>query len=347
MVDPCFARTLGALVQRIARDPFAPSGRDHACRASMKTLVTGGAGFIGSHIVCRLVEDGHDVTVLDNFSSGKRDNLAPVAKDVRIVEADVCDANTVCRLSEGRDVVFHEAAIVSVPYSVEHPERTHEVNIRGTLNVLLAARRSGVRRVVFASSAAVYGEDPTLPKVETMLPEPISPYGVEKLTAEHYLRTFSRLYEVETVALRYFNVFGPRQDPSSPYSGVISVFASRIVNGQPIDVFGDGLQTRDFVYVANVVDANMAAASAKGANGGIYNIACGKRTTLLELADAIGGACGRTLEKRFRDARPGDVRDSLADIGRAREALGYAPRVGLHDGLRRLLEHEARASEAR
>ncbi|HVJ91353.1 MAG TPA: SDR family oxidoreductase [Labilithrix sp.] len=310
----------------------------------MKALVTGGAGFIGSHIAHRLVEDGHGVVVIDNLFTGKRENLEPLrpssrAERIRFVEGDVRDPSLLDSEAKGCDVIFHQAAIVSVPYSVEHPEESHAVNILGTLNVLQAARRAGVRRVVFASSAAIYGEEPTLPKVEAMRPEPISPYGVEKITGEHYLATWSKLFAVETVALRYFNVFGPRQNPSSPYSGVISIFVDRILAEKPITFYGDGSQVRDFVYVANVVDANILAATRRGVSGRVYNIACGTRTTLLELADLIGKASGKSVERAFGEPRTGDIRESLADISRARAELGYEPKIGVAEGLGRLIEY--------
>lgn len=308
--------------------------------ALKRALVTGGAGFIGSHIVGRLLTEGYEVRVLDNFSSGKRENLADVAKDVEIVEGDIRSEETTLRAAEGCEIIYHEAAIVSVPYSVEHPRETHDVNIRGTLNVLLAARDSGARRVVFASSAAIYGDEPTLPKHEGMLPQPISPYGVEKLTAEHYLRTFSLLYGTETVALRYFNVFGPRQDPRSPYSGVISVFVSRILAGQTIGIFGDGQQTRDFVYVGNVVDANWLAGTTPGVSGRVYNVACGKVTTLLELAEMLGEAAGNKPSVELLAPRAGDIKHSLADISAARRDLGYEPKVDVSRGLAALIAHD-------
>lgn len=306
----------------------------------MRVLVTGGAGFIGSHIVDRLVARGDQVSVIDSFSTGKRENLAHHGDRITVHEADVRDAAAVDRAIEGCELVFHEAAVVSVPYSVENPQETHDVNIQGTLNVLLAARKNHVRRVVFASSAAVYGEEPTLPKSESMVPEPIAPYGVEKLTSEHYLRTFARLYGVETVALRYFNVFGPRQDPSSPYSGVISVFVQRLLAGAPLTIFGDGLQSRDFVYVADVVDANLLAGSAKGASGRVYNVARGERTTLLELATILGKIVGNEADPTLAAERAGDIRHSQAAIDRARGELAYAPRVSLETGLGALVEHE-------
>ena len=307
----------------------------------MRALVTGGAGFIGSHIAHRLLESGHEVVVLDNFFTGKKENLAAIAKDVRLVEGDVRNIETVEKTAAGCELIFHEAAIVSVPFSVERPQESHDVNIQGTLNVLQAARKSGTRRVVFASSAAIYGEEPTLPKSEAMRPEPMSPYGVEKITGEHYLATWSKLFGVETVALRYFNVFGPRQDPKSPYSGVISIFVDRILAGKPISFFGDGSQVRDFVYVANVVDANILASTRDAAHvsGRAFNVACGRRTTLLELASLIERAAGRTVERSFAEPRAGDIKESLADISRARAALGYEPKVDVEEGLRLLVEH--------
>jgi UDP-glucose 4-epimerase len=305
----------------------------------MRALVTGGAGFIGSHIAQRLVESGHEVVVLDNFFTGSRANLAAIADQVSFVEGDVRHLATVEDCAAGCEVIFHEAAIVSVPFSVERPQESHDVNIQGTLNVLQAARKARTRRLVFASSAAIYGEEPTLPKVETMRPEPMSPYGVEKITGEHYLATWSKLFAVETVALRYFNVFGPRQDPRSAYSGVISIFVDRILGGRPITFFGDGSQCRDFVYVDNVVDANILAATHEGVSGRAYNVACGKRTTLVELASLIERAVGRTVERSFAEARAGDIKESVADITRARAELGYEPVVDVEDGLKRLVRY--------
>jgi UDP-glucose 4-epimerase len=303
----------------------------------MKALVTGGAGFIGSHIAERLAREGHGVRIVDNLSSGKRENIAGFASHVEFVPADIRDATRLEALFAGCDVVFHEAAIVSVPYSVEHPQETHDTNIQGTLNVLLAARKAGVRRVVFASSAAVYGDEPTQPKSEAMLPCPIAPYGVEKLTSEHYLRVFSKLYGVETVALRYFNVFGPRQDPSSPYSGVISIFVDRALSGRSPTIFGDGSACRDFVFVDDVVAANLAAASREGVSGQVFNVACGVRTTLNELLACLGRVTGRPMEAAYAEPRAGDIPVSVADIGLARRLLGYAPKVGVEEGLRALV----------
>lgn len=302
----------------------------------MRALVTGGAGFIGSHLCEALVAAGHSVCVLDDLSSGKRENLAPVAGRVDLIVGDVRDAAAVRRAAEGASVVFHQAAVVSVPVSIDDPQRTHDVNIQGTLNVLLAGRATGAR-VVFATSAAVYGQDPELPKRETMLPAPISPYGVEKLTSEHYARVFHECYGLEAVGLRYFNVFGPRQDPASPYSGVISVFATRARAGQPITVYGDGGQSRDFVYVSDVVRANLLAATSAAAVGRCYNVGAGRRTTLLELLAMIGRLTGKTLDVSHAPPRTGDIRDSLADIARAHLDLGYAPAVDVETGLARLL----------
>ncbi len=305
----------------------------------MKALVTGGAGFIGSHIAERLVREGHTVVLYDNLSSGKLENFASFADKVDFIEADVRDAPQLDFRVAGCDVVFHEAAVVSVPYSVEHPQETHDVNIQGTLNVLLAAKRHRVKRVVFACSAAVYGEDPELPKTESMAPVPISPYGVEKICGEMYLQAWAKLYGVETVSLRYFNVFGERQDPSSAYSGVISVFVDRALKGTTPTVFGDGTQCRDFVYVANVVDANIRAATAPGVSGRAYNIGCGTRTTLNGLLAMIGRVVGREIAPTYAPPRAGDIKESVADISRARRELGYEPTIGVEEGLARLIRH--------
>jgi nucleoside-diphosphate-sugar epimerase len=305
---------------------------------AMKTLVTGGAGFIGSHIAERLVKDGHAVAVLDNFSSGKRANLKGFEGDIQVIEGDIRDPGRVREAVKGRDVVFHEAAIVSVPYSVEHPLETHDVNILGTLQFLEAAREAGVRRVVFASSAAIYGDEPTLPKVETMLPTPITPYGVEKVTAEHYLHTWSSIYGVETVALRYFNVFGPRQDPSSPYSGVISIFVTRAIDGRTLTVFGDGQASRDFVYVGDVVEANLAAATQGGVSGQVFNVARGTKTTLLELIEVLGRIVRRKLAVTHAPPRVGDIVESWANVDEAKSRLGFEAQVSVEEGLRRLVD---------
>jgi len=306
----------------------------------MRALVTGGAGFIGSHLVERLLGLGHEVRVVDDFSTGKRENLAPFVKDggkLEIVEADIRNGWKMRELADGCEVIFHEAAIVSVPYSVEHPQETHDVNLQGTLNVLEAARHAKTRRLVFASSAAVYGDAPGLPKHEGMLPTPIAPYGLEKLTSEHYLAIFARLYGVETVSLRYFNVFGPRQDPSSAYSGVISIFAERAKRGDALTIFGDGLAYRDFVYVEDVVQANLLAAETPGISGRAFNVARGAQTSMNDLAAMIGRIAGRELVVKHEAARAGDITESIADIGKAQKELGFAPKVAVEEGLRRLM----------
>lgn len=308
---------------------------------SMRVLITGGAGFIGSHLARACLSLGHDVRVVDNLSSGKLDNLDGVLGSIDFVEADIRDAPRMVTVASGRDVVFHEAALVSVPYSVEHPQETHDVNLQGTLNVLQAARAAGVRRVVLASSAAIYGDDPELPKIETMRPAPVAPYGVEKLASEHYLSVYAKLYGLETVSLRYFNVFGPRQDPSSPYSGVISVFVDRALRGQSPTIFGDGLACRDFVFVDDVVRANLAAATlpgVPGVSGQAFNIACGRRTTLNELCATLGRILGQDVTPRYAEPRAGDIVASVASIDKARHLLRYEPKVSVEDGLRRLIE---------
>jgi UDP-glucose 4-epimerase len=309
---------------------------------SGRALVTGGAGFIGSHLVERLLREGYAVRVLDNLSTGKLWNLATVANDIELIEADIRDARRVDLAVLGCEFVFHEAAIVSVPYSVENPQETHDVNLQGTLNVLLAARSRGVRRVVFASSAAVYGEDPVMPKRETMLTAPVTPYGVEKMASELYLATFHALYGIETVSLRYFNVFGVRQDPASAYSGVISIFVDRALRKIAPVIFGDGTQYRDFVDVENVVDANVLAATRAGISGRVYNIGCGHKTRLDELVATIGRAIGNSLPAIYAPARAGDIRESVADITRAQDELGYAPKTSVEKGLARLVEHSKR-----
>jgi UDP-glucose 4-epimerase len=310
----------------------------------VKTLVTGGAGFVGSNLVRALLERGDDVRVLDNFSTGNRGNLAGVEGDVEIVEGELRSYERVHNATRGVEVVFHQGALPSVPRSVQDPLTTSAVNVEGTLNVLLAARDEGVRRVVFASSSSVYGNSGALPRVESAFPDPISPYAVAKLAAERYCVSFSRVYPaLETIALRYFNVFGPRQDPASQYAAAVPRFIAAIAEGEPVPVYGDGEQSRDFTYVANIVEANLLAADAGEVSGAVLNVASGTSATVNELADAIGALLGRPVEKRYLPARPGDVRDSWADISQARRMLGYEPAVGLEEGLRRtadaLLEH--------
>ena len=299
------------------------------------TLVTGGGGFIGSHLVDRLLELGHAVRVLDNFSTGHRANLRRTLPHIELVEGDLRDPDTVRRAMQGAEIVLHQGALPSVPRSVNDPRTSNAVNVEGTLNVLLAARDAGVRRVVVASSSSVYGDTPTLPKVETMVPTPRSPYAISKLAAEQYTCAFAALYGLETVALRYFNVFGPRQDPTSQYAGVIALFCTAALRGRPYTVQGDGLQSRDFTYVENAVQANLRAATAPDVAGQVFNIACGARITLLDMVAILNRLAGRDLPIEYGPPRAGDVRHSLADIGRARGLLGYAPAVDVAEGLAR------------
>ena len=309
----------------------------------MKILVTGGAGFIGSHLVESLVRDGHRVRVLDDLSTGKRANLAAVRKDVEVVKGNCADESTVRRAVRGMEAVFHEAALPSVARSVKDPALSHLTNATATLNVLLAARDAGVRRVIYAGSSSVYGNSPELPKRETMRPQPLSPYAVAKLTGEEYCRIFFELYGLETLTLRCFNVFGPRQDPGSPYSGVISLFATAFLDGRTPVIYGNGRQSRDFTYVENVVQGNRLALATREARGQAVNVATGRRVTLLDLLRAVARATGRPARAEHRERRPGDVRDSLADIRLARRLLGYRPVVGFEEGLERTVEWYRRA----
>ena len=297
-------------------------------------LVTGGAGFIGSHLVEALLRRGHRVRVLDDLSSGKREYVRDHL-DLELVVGDLREPETLARVMRDVEVVYHQGALRSVPRSVEEPFAYHDVNATGTLRLLLAAREAGVRRVVSASSSSVYGLQPVLPLHEGLRPQPISPYGASKLITEHYCANFSRHYGLETVSLRYFNVFGPRQDPTSAYAAVVARFILAAKQGEPLEIHGDGEQTRDFTYVANVVDANLAAAEAPGVAGGVFNIACGDRLSVLDIARHLEAILGRSLSRRHTPPRPGDVRDTLADVSRARERLGYMPTVGFPEGLRR------------
>ena len=296
-------------------------------------LVTGGAGFIGSHISERLLELGHDVRILDNFSTGRRENLAAFGDGIELIEADIRDVESVRRAVDGVEVVFHEAALASVPRSVADPVSSNEVNVTGTLNLLTAGRDAGVRRFVYASSSSVYGNSPELPKSEAMTPSPESPYAVSKLAAEQYCHVFSTLYGFECVSLRYFNVFGPRQDPGSQYSAVVPLFVTAILEGRSPKIYGDGEQSRDFTYVANVVDANMLAMTAEGAAGKAFNIACGRTCTVNDLLSKLQTIAGTSVAAEHVDSRPGDVKHSFADIARAERLLGLDPKVTLEDGL--------------
>jgi len=298
-------------------------------------LVTGGAGFIGSHLVEALVADGLAVRVVDNLATGRRANLEGVDGRIAFTEGDIRDEDLMRRLCEGVDLVFHQAAVVSVPLSVEQPLFSAAVNELGTLTVLEAARRAGVRRVVLASSSAVYGDDPTQPKQEALPPDPLSPYAVQKLAGEHYAALYHRLYGLPTTALRYFNVYGPRQDPSSPYSGVISIFMSRAAAGAGPLIHGDGEQSRDFVYVADVARANLQAARSPAAAGGVFNVATGHSVTINRLWEAVARLAGVGVRPTHGPARAGDVRESRASIAAAAEAFGLRPRMALDEGLAR------------
>jgi nucleoside-diphosphate-sugar epimerase len=298
-------------------------------------LVTGGAGFIGSHLCEELLRRGHQVRVADDLSTGKRGNLQ---KGVEFVEGDLADLATARRVVEGCHYVLHQAAIPSVPRSVKDPLTSHRANVDATVNMLIAARDAGVKRLVFAGSSSAYGDTPTLPKREDMPNGPLSPYALQKVIGEQYLQMFTKLYGLETVTIRYFNVFGPRQDPSSPYSGVISVFATALLDGRSPKIYGDGEQTRDFTYVANVVDGVLRACEAPGVSGEIINVATGGRISLNELFRTMRELIGGSIEPTYSDPRPGDVRDSQADISKARRLLGYEPTVSFEEGLRRTVE---------
>ncbi len=304
----------------------------------MKVLVTGGGGFIGSNLVRALIANGDTVRVLDNFSTGNRRNLDGLAAEVEVVEGDLRSYERVHTAVRGVEVVYHQGALGSVPRSVQDPLTSTAVNVEGTLNVLLAARDENVRRVVFASSSSVYGDGGTFPRTETQAPNPISPYAVAKLAAERFCVSFFRVYGLETVALRYFNVFGPHQDPNSQYAAVVPRFIRAIADGLPVTIYGDGEQSRDFTFIANVVAANLLAAQAEGAGGAVVNVATGGSETVNTLADTIGRLLDRPVEKQFVAERPGDVTQSWADVSAAREAIGYRPTVAFEDGLRQTIE---------
>jgi len=302
-------------------------------------VVTGGAGFIGSHLAAALAKSGARVRVLDDLSTGHRENLEEIGGDIDFIQGSVADEELVSKGLEGAEVVFHEAAIPSVPRSVESPRQTHIASVDGTFSLLLAARDRKVRRVVYAASSSAYGDQPTLPKSEQMLPDPLSPYAVAKLVGEYYCTVFTRVYGLETVSSRYFNVFGPRQDPTSQYSGVVTRFISALLgNGRPV-IFGDGEQSRDFTYIDNIVAANLSAATAPGAPGKVINVANGERITLNQLLAELKELTGRhDVNVEYAGPRVGDVRHSLADNALARELLGYECKVGLREGLKRTID---------
>jgi nucleoside-diphosphate-sugar epimerase len=306
-----------------------------------KALVTGGGGFIGSHLVQRLLREGREVRVLDNFATGRRANLAAVDGDVELIEGDVQSYERAHNAVRGCEVVFHLAALPSVPRSIQDPLTSTASNVTGTLNILLAARDEDVRRVVFASSSSVYGPQRTYPQREDAAARPISPYGVSKLAAEGYCRAFTQVYGLETVAVRYFNVFGPRQDPLSQYAAVIPRFITAALNDERPVVFGDGEQSRDFTYIDNTVEGTLLASTAEGVAGETFNVACGEAISLNQLLEQIREISGKPVEAAYENSQPGDLKRSQADISRAREALGYEPVVNLRSGLERTFVHLA------
>ncbi len=301
-------------------------------------LVTGGAGFIGSHLAERLADLGHEVRVLDNFTTGRHQNIAHLAGRIEVVEGDIRDEATAARAVAGMDTVFHLAALASVPRSVDDPIASNDVNVMGSLNMLVASRDAGVRRFIYSSSSSVYGDTPELPKREEMPARPMSPYAVAKLAGEYYTRTFHGLYGLETVCLRYFNVFGPRQDPGSQYAAVVPIFASRLIEGRAPIIYGDGEQSRDFTYVSSVVDANILASERPGVEGNMFNIARGDTITVNELYRRLQELIGTSIDAIYEDERPGDVKHSFADISRARSELGFSPVVGLDEGIELTVE---------
>jgi nucleoside-diphosphate-sugar epimerase len=332
------------VICRGSKPPLAETipGRLAAARARrisrMRYLVTGGAGFIGSNTVDELVRRGHSVVVLDDLSAGKEDNLAEMRNKITFIKGSITDIEVVRKAMHEAEYVLHLGARTSVPRSVKDPIETNKINIEGTLNVLVAAKELKVKRVVFAASSSAYGETPTLPKVETMQPQPVSPYGVTKYVGELYGQTFGRCYGLENVSLRYFNIFGPRQDPSSPYSGVLAKFCTAFLEDTQPMVFGDGEQTRDFTYVENAVQANLLACEAPNASGKVFNVGVGDRISLNEVLRALRKITGKRLEAKYEPPRDGDIRDSQADISQARECLDYDPQVSFEEGLTRTFE---------
>jgi len=300
--------------------------------------VTGGAGFIGSNIVEELLRRNQTVKVIDNFSTGKRENIKAFKDRIEIIDADLATATDLSQLLNGVEYVIHQAAIPSVPKSIIDPMRSHEANVNGTLRLLLACRDAGVKRLVYASSSSLYGDSPTLPKNEAMLPNPLSPYGAQKLFGELYCQVFTKAYGLETVSLRYFNVFGPRQDATSQYSGVLALFIPAVLQDRRPTIYGDGLQSRDFTYVQNVVEANLLACRVPGNAGQVFNVACGERITVNSMLHQINAILNKTIEPMYVEARAGDIKHSQADIKRAKEHLGYEPTVSFEEGLRRTIQ---------
>ena len=298
-------------------------------------LVTGGAGFIGSALARALVARGDRVRVIDNLSSGRRENLADINKDLELIEADLRDEAALTGALDGIELVFHEAAVPSVPRSLVDPIASHDANATGTLKLLQAAKRAGVKRLVYAASSSAYGDTPTLPKVETMRPLPLSPYAVSKLAGEHYCQVFAGAYGLETVSLRYFNVFGPHQDPKSEYAAVIPRFVTAALGGKGVTIYGDGTQSRDFCFIDNTVEANLAAGSAPDVSGGVFNVACGAAISLNEVVRLVAEIVGHAVPITYVPGRVGDVKHSLADITAARERLGYRGAISFAEGLKR------------
>ena len=304
----------------------------------MRFLVTGGAGFIGSNIAKRLVEKGYSVRVIDNFATGNRMNLEELKDDIELIEGDIRDFWTVVKATKSIDYILHQAALPSVPRSIDNPLTTTEVNINGTLNILEAARFNNVQRIVYASSSSVYGDSPVMPKEESMKPMPKSPYAITKLAGEEYCMNFHRLYGLETVAIRYFNVFGPKQNPFSQYSAVIPKFISLLKQGKAPTIYGDGLTSRDFTFIENVVNANLLACEKKAAAGNVINVACNKAYTLNEMVEKLNKILGTNLEPLHGPDKKGDVKHSLADITKAREILGYEVQIDFDEGLKKTVE---------
>jgi len=301
-------------------------------------VVTGGGGFIGSHIIENLVRQRNTVKVIDNFSTGKRENIDAFKNDVEIIDADLAETKNLAQFLKGADYVIHQAAIPSVPKSILDPLKSHNANVNGTLSLLLACRDAGVKRFVYASSSSLYGDSPTLPKHESMMPNPLSPYGAQKLFAEMYCQVFTKAYGLETVSLGYFNVFGPRQDSTSQYSGVLALFIPAVLQGRRPTIYGDGLQSRDFTYVQNVVEANLLACKVPGVAGQVFNVACGDRITVNSMLHQINKIVGVDISPIYAEPRSGDIKHSQADITRAREHLGYEPKVSFEEGLRATVE---------
>jgi nucleoside-diphosphate-sugar epimerase len=301
-------------------------------------LITGGAGFIGSNLARKLIDLGEDVVVLDNFSTGNRENLDGIRESIRLVEGDICDIATVREATDGADYVLHHAAVVSVPRSIEDPLLSNAVNIDGTLNCLQIARQAGVKRFVYAASSSAYGDSVEMPKREDMVPNPLSPYGVAKLVGEMYCKVYYDIYGLETVSLRYFNIFGPYQDPLSEYAAVVPIFITKLLRGERPTIYGDGEQSRDFTFIENAIEANLGAVRSDKAPGHVFNVACGSRFTLNTMLDKLRDLTGSDIEAIYADPRPGDIKHSQGDITAAADLLGYDPRITFEEGLRRTVE---------